>query len=42
MGWLILALAVGFAIGSFFPQPALLKGWYDSAVVYIKDFRKKD
>jgi hypothetical protein len=29
MGWLILGLAVGFVIGSFFPQPEFFKEYWD-------------
>ena len=35
MGWLILGLVIGFVVGSFFPQPALFKKYYDKAKLYL-------
>ena len=29
MGYLVLGLVVGFVIGSFFPQPAFFKKYWD-------------
>jgi len=37
MGWIILALVIGFVVGSFFPQPELFEKWYNNSKEYLTD-----